>query len=248
MGGLVLGTEVSRPPDTWAALAEHLLPGAFGMAFASARGFHRLAVAIEDAGLVIHPSIFGWAYGSGFPKATRIDTQIDSRGGQNIGWFGKFLREWRQKRGIPQKELAKHFPSKTGGLTGCVANWELGFNMPTVDQYNKLVEILDLPIKTLEAAEREVIGNSDNGIAGGKHEHAGQAGSWGFDGEYDITAPATPLASPSQGHRYGLQALKPALEPIIVFQKPYEGKPQENITRTGAGVLNVDGGTIILAK
>jgi hypothetical protein len=46
------------------------------------------------------------------------------------------------------------------------------------------------------------------------------------------------------GHRYGLQALKPALEPIIVFQKPYEGRPIDNIMATGAGVLNVDGGRV----
>ncbi len=43
-------------PETWEALAEHLLPGAFGMAFASSRGWHRLAVAIEDAG-VDYPSV-----------------------------------------------------------------------------------------------------------------------------------------------------------------------------------------------
>ena len=67
--------------DTWEALAAHLYPGAFGMAFASARGWHRLAVAIEDAGLRIHPSIFGWSYGSGFPKATKIDTQVDKAAG-----------------------------------------------------------------------------------------------------------------------------------------------------------------------
>lgn len=46
------------------------------------------------------------------------------------------------------------------------------------------------------------------------------------------------------GHRYGLQALKPAAEPIIVFQKPYEGRPVDDITRTGAGALNVDGARI----
>jgi site-specific DNA-methyltransferase (adenine-specific) len=46
------------------------------------------------------------------------------------------------------------------------------------------------------------------------------------------------------GHRYGLQALKPALEPIIVAQKPYAGKPVECITRTGAGSLWVDGGRV----
>ncbi len=68
-------------PDTWRALARVLHPGAFGMAFASSRGWHRLAVAIEDAGLIIHPSIFGWAFGSGFPKATRLDTQIDKAAG-----------------------------------------------------------------------------------------------------------------------------------------------------------------------
>jgi len=62
--------------------------------------------------------------------------------------------------------------------------------------------------------------------------------------EWDITAPATPLAQSWEGHRYGLQALKPALEPIIVFQKPYEGRPVDSITKTGAGALNIDGGRI----
>jgi len=38
--------------------------------------------------------------------------------------------------------------------------------------------------------------------------------------------------------------LKPALEPIIVFQKPYEGKPFECICETGAGALWIDGGRI----
>jgi site-specific DNA-methyltransferase (adenine-specific) len=98
------------------------------MAFASSRGWHRLAVAIEDAGLRIHPSIFGWAFGSGFPKATRV----------------------------------------------------------------------------------------------------------GKNGDHPEFA----------GHRYGLQAMKPALEPIIVFQKPYKGKPVDSIVETGAGALNIDGARI----
>lgn len=46
------------------------------------------------------------------------------------------------------------------------------------------------------------------------------------------------------GHRYGRQALKPALEPIIVFQKPYDGSPLDSITTTGAGALWIDGGRI----
>lgn len=127
------GGDIAYRPETWAALAEHLYPGAFIMAFASSRGWHRLAVAMEDANLRIHPSIFGWStpgllgwcYGSGFPKATKVKNAPD-------------------------------------------------FN----------------------------------------------------------------------GHRYGGQALKPALEPIIVAQKPYEGRPIDCITGTGAGALNIEGGRV----
>ncbi|HUW11898.1 MAG TPA: hypothetical protein VM537_19380, partial [Anaerolineae bacterium] len=79
------GTGIAFQSETWAHLAQFLLPGAFGMAFSGSRTWHRLAVAIEDAGLIIHPSIFGWAYGSGFPKATRIDTQVDKRKGYKAG-------------------------------------------------------------------------------------------------------------------------------------------------------------------
>lgn len=120
------GEGIAFRPETWAAIARHLHPGAFGMAFASSRGWHRMAVAIEDAGLIIHPSIFLYSYGSGFPKATRV----------------------------PDERFS--------------------------------------------------------------------------------------------GHRYGLQAMKPAAEPIVVFQRPYQGRPVDCITRTGAGALNIAGGRITL--
>jgi hypothetical protein len=42
------------------------------------------------------------------------------------------------------------------------------------------------------------------------------------------------------GHRYGLQSLKPSVETVLVFQKPYEGKPVDSITETGAGALNIE--------
>ena len=246
------GGDVAFRPETWAALARHLLPGAFVMAFASSRGWHRLACAMEDAGLIIHPSIFnyrtgetldigmyGWTFASGFPKSTKIDTQVDAHGGVNIGWFGPWLKRWREERGIAQKELAQHFPSKSGAVTGCVANWELGFNMPTVEQYNRLVEVLRLPFASLAEAEREAIGQRTTGIGTGN----GSCPIMG-DGSRDLTAPATPLAQAWAGHRYGLQALKPALEPIIVAQVPYVGRPVDSITQTGAGALNIAGGRI----
>lgn len=122
MGQTWDGGEISFDPKTWAAFLPLLHPGAFGVAFSSPRTCHRMAVAIEDAGYILHPTIFGWAYSSGLPKAHKV--------------------------------------------------------------------------------------KDDPRLA---------------------------------GHRYGLQTLKPGLEPILIFQKPYEGRPLSNIQETGAGTLNIDG-------
>lgn len=132
MGNTWDGGDLAFRPETWEAFGQVLYPGAFGMAFSASRNWHRMAVAIEDAGFILHPTIFLWAYGQGFPKATNIDKKIK-------------------------------------------------------------------------------------------------------DGVFE-------------GHRYGLQALKPAVEPILVFQKPYEGKPLDNIVETGSGALNINGGRIPVSE
>ena len=81
------GGDIAFNPETWALLGEHLYDGAFGMAFAASRNWHRLAIAIEDAGFIIHPTIFLWANGQGFPKATNIDKQIDKKAGKRKRWL-----------------------------------------------------------------------------------------------------------------------------------------------------------------
>lgn len=173
------GGDVAFRPETWEALGEHLYPGAFGMCFSASRNWHRLAVAIEDAGMIIHPTIFGWLNGQGFPKATNISKQLDK------GKEGKV---------IGKKKLWGH---NAGSGAGSFS----------------------------------------------KNQYEGHAGEVRYE---DIHAPASELSETWQGHRYGLQALKPAVEPIIVFQKPYEGKPLDNIVETGAGAINIDGGRIPL--
>jgi site-specific DNA-methyltransferase (adenine-specific) len=44
-----------------------------------------------------------------------------------------------------------------------------------------------------------------------------------------------------EGFRYGLQALKPAMEPICLAQKPMIGTGNENWSAYGCGGLNIDG-------
>lgn len=69
------GGDVAFRPETWEALSDLLYPGAFIMAFAGTRGYHRMACAIEDAGLIIHPAI-GWLFG-----CLSEDTEILTRDG-----------------------------------------------------------------------------------------------------------------------------------------------------------------------
>lgn len=113
------GGDIAFRPETWAEVLRVMKPGAYLVAFASTRGYHRMVCAIEDAGFIIHP-LLGWLFGTGFPKATRFQ--------------------------IPELE----------------------------------------------------------------------------------------------GWRYGLQALKPALEPICMAQKPMEGTGTQNWLRHGTGGLNID--------
>jgi hypothetical protein len=146
---------------------------------------------MEDAGLIMQPSIFvngsfrevpmmlGWLNSQSFPKASRIDKKLDQAAGAK--------RE-------------------------AIDEWEGG------------------------------------GFAGGKFANSAKANSQatenGYTGVGPITKAVTPLAQAWEGHRYGGQILKNCLEPIIVCQKPWEGKRLDSIVETGAGSLWIDGGRV----
>ena len=49
--------------------------------------------------------------------------------------FSIYLKSEFEKAKITNKEISKLFPSKTGGLTGCVSNWLNGDNVITEGQY-----------------------------------------------------------------------------------------------------------------
>jgi transcriptional regulator with XRE-family HTH domain len=220
----------------WAECLRVLKPGGHLLAFAGTRTQHRMAVRIEDAGFEIRDMI-AWVYGSGFPKSLDVSKAIDKRGGASVAWFGPWFREWRKQNGVTQKEVAALFPSKTGGLTGCVANWELGFNMPTPDQFNLIRDTFGLPFDSIKEAEREVVGQARQGrlaVAPGQDNDRSAT-------TLDITAPATPAAQQWSG--WGT-ALKPALEPITVARKPLIGTVAENVLRHGTGAINVDGSRV----
>jgi site-specific DNA-methyltransferase (adenine-specific) len=68
MGQTWDGGDVAFRPETWAEALRVLKPGGHLVAFSGTRTYHRMAVAIEDAGFEIRDQL-AWAYGSGFPKS-----------------------------------------------------------------------------------------------------------------------------------------------------------------------------------
>jgi site-specific DNA-methyltransferase (adenine-specific) len=62
--------------DMWADLLRILKPGGHLLAFSGSRTYHRMAVAIEDAGFEIRDMI-EYIYGSGFPKSLNIGKAVD---------------------------------------------------------------------------------------------------------------------------------------------------------------------------
>ena len=87
------GGDIAFRADTWKLAYDLLKPGGYILAFSASRNYHRMAVAIEDAGFEIRDQIM-WIYGSGFPKSHNIGKAVDA-----IEKFGrsdpKALRETR---------------------------------------------------------------------------------------------------------------------------------------------------------
>ena len=71
-------TGIAFQKETWELTFQLLKPGGHLLAFAGSRTYHRIAVAIEDAGFEIRDQIM-WLYGSGFPKSLNVSKAIDSK-------------------------------------------------------------------------------------------------------------------------------------------------------------------------
>lgn len=76
--------------EVWQEALRVLKPGGHLIAFGGSRTYHRMAVAIEDAGFEIRDQIM-WVYGSGFPKSMDISKAIDKQAGA----FTDEAKQWQ---------------------------------------------------------------------------------------------------------------------------------------------------------
>jgi DNA modification methylase len=120
-------TGIAYDIELWAECLRVLKHGGHLLAFSGSRTYHRMAVAIEDAGFDIRDQIM-WVYGSGFPKSHNISKAIDKMEGAEREVVGTHnahrdgsIRKQTIYAGIANEGMAGLAGKKCGGLTDITA-------------------------------------------------------------------------------------------------------------------------------
>jgi DNA modification methylase len=108
-------TGIAYNADLWRECLRVLKPGGHLLSFGGTRTWHRIAVAIEDAGFEVRDSI-AWMYGSGFPKSLDIAKAIDKQSGYqgevigvetiDVGMQGGSMHAGRDRK-LEDREIKK---------------------------------------------------------------------------------------------------------------------------------------------
>ena len=255
---------VAYDVTVWQECLRVLKPGGHVLAFGGSRTWHRLAVAVEDAGFELRDSI-AWLYGSGFPKSLDVSKAIDKSQGQNQARQLQFTA-WMRASGLTASKArdvlfeagliteksnqASHYFAETIGSQPAIATAEMfralrPYLPPVPEEIERLVAERT-GIEWTAYKQREVIGQRVTGAAmsGKKSGLAVGTGGTDFGSGQNLvneTAPATSEAKAWEG--WGT-ALKPAFEPVVVGRKPLVGTVAENVLEWGVGGLNIDGSRI----
>jgi site-specific DNA-methyltransferase (adenine-specific) len=98
-------TGIAYDVSLWAECLRVLKPGGHLIAFGGTRTYHRMTVAIEDAGFEIRDSIL-WVYATGFPKSHDVSKAIDKQAGvertEIIGVRHRNVKPFNDKSGWNQ--------------------------------------------------------------------------------------------------------------------------------------------------
>jgi DNA modification methylase len=237
--------------ELWTQCLRVLKPGGHLLSFGGTRTWHRVAVAIEDAGFEVRDSI-AWMYGSGFPKSLDVSKAIDksdateARRKRDLQFV-----EWMRTTGIKASEaneivgksdVASHYFRLDQPAVATAELFDkLRPYLPEVPDYIEKM-VAERTIESQNFKNRQVLGQKQGTKSVDGAGHGIVPGGITEQVILDITAPATPEAQQWEG--WGT-ALKPAFEPIVVARKPLGGKTvAENVLTYGTGGLNIDGSRI----
>ena len=224
--------------------------------FGGTRVCHRLAAAMEEAGLVV-VGLAAWGYASGWPKGTDVGKAIDRRGGaKDREAFSRHLAERRIAAGMSRTEVSERV---VGKRTGSCWNWE-HFSLPEREFWPRLRDLLDLDPawgELIMGTERDIVAERTM-IQGGGNSLQLRMGER-REVNAPITAPATVAANRWHGWN---TALRPGWEPVVVGKDHANGmgsgmrtiamtrKPMSepsvaaNVLKYGVGAINIDGSRV----
>lgn len=155
------------------------------------------------------------------PEFWKLVYEILLPGGYCVAFSGSRTGHWQ----ACAMEMA-------GFIMHPMLGWVFGQGFPKAHNAAKAID------KEL-GAERKVIGHTDVGpdMTGDNYNRSDAASPIAA-----ITETATDEAAQWEGWAYGAQALKPALDPIYVGQKPFSEKNGAlNLLKHGVGAINIDG-------
>ena len=188
----------------WAAECLRVLkPGGHLLAFGGTRTWHRLAVAVEDAGFEVRDSI-AWLYGSGFPKSLDVSKAIDKAAGaeREVVGIGKYANRGRVPSGSQVDVGHSASSTVTAPATPDAARWS-GWGTALKPAFEPVV-VARKPLTGTVAAnvlEHGVGGLNIDGcrIEGGQRPLIRNAGNVdprgeGFHGKFGSTSEGTTTA------------------------------------------------------
>jgi DNA modification methylase len=234
--------QIAFNPRVWQHCYRVLKPGGYLLAFGGTRTFHRIAVAIEDAGFEIRDSI-AWIYSTGFPKSLDVSKAIDKangRVGERVLQLKRELRKAVDASGLRHAEIDVRCGFRATNYLTMPAEgkrFDPWVNiLPTADKWAVMADVLGCHNLDglFDSAEREITQHATRDAVPGDTITFDQRSSTERE-RRDI--PATDAAKKWQG--WGT-ALKPAFEPIIVARKPFKGTVAANVLEHGTGAINID--------
>lgn len=104
--------------EVWREVIRVLKPGGFLLSFGGTRTYHRMVVAVEDAGFEIRDQI-SWLYGQGMPKSRNVSKDIDRIQGakrevvgriKDSGYARAFAEQGGQTRNVNQYDVLDNYP------------------------------------------------------------------------------------------------------------------------------------------
>jgi len=115
-------TGIANDVELWKEVLRVLKPGGHLLSFGGSRTYHRMAVAIEDAGFEIRDQIM-WVYGSGFPKSLNIDKAIDKAAGVEREVVGKMANPASSIYSQSENKMLRDVPI-TAPATAAAKQWQ----------------------------------------------------------------------------------------------------------------------------